>query len=235
MSVDLKSCIEFFDVSKSIQSGDQTQWILKNVNGTLHPGQIILLVGPSGCGKTTLLSILSGILSPTTGTVKVFGQDLGKLSEQQKTVFRRHHMGFIFQNYNLVPSLNVEQNVSIPLLAQGMRSELIALRVKKILSLLEMESFMQYYPEQLSGGQQQRIAIGRALIHEPRFILCDEPTAALDEASGKNVMMLLKNLASSSQRIILVVTHDNRIYSYGNCILEMKNGCIDSCVFSTKN
>ncbi|ETZ06847.1 putative ABC transporter ATP-binding protein [Holospora obtusa F1] len=228
MISDLKNCIEFSNISKTIQSGEHTQWILKNINGRLQGGKIILLTGPSGCGKTTLLSILSGILSPTSGTVKVFSQDLAKLSEKEKTIFRRHHMGFIFQNYNLVPSLTVQQNISIPLLAQGMSRDLIFEREEKILTLLNMETFAHCYPEQLSGGQQQRIAIGRALIHEPRFILCDEPTAALDEGAGQNVMTLLKNLAMSPERVILIVTHDNRIYSYGNCILEMKEGSIIS-------
>ena len=111
--------IEFSDLSKCIQSGTETQWILRNASGRLNGGQIVLLVGPSGCGKTTLLSILSGILSPTSGSIKIFGQDLSQLSEHQKTIFRRHHMGFIFQNYNLVPSLTVHQNIVIPLLAQG--------------------------------------------------------------------------------------------------------------------
>ena len=224
--------IEFFNLSKCIQSGTETQWILQNASGRLNGGQIVLLVGPSGCGKTTLLSILSGILSPTSGSVKIFGQDLSQLSEQQKTLFRRHHMGFIFQNYNLVPSLTVLENITIPLLAQGVPQELIHVRGLNMLTSLDMQSFSQHYPEQLSGGQQQRVAIGRALIHKPKFILCDEPTAALDQASGQNVMTLLKNLATSPERIVLIVTHDPRIYSYASIILEMKEGRIVSSSFS---
>lgn len=218
--------IVFSDVSKCIHSGGIDQWIVRNCSGTLHEGELVLLVGPSGCGKTTLLSLLSGILSPTKGTINIFGHELTTLNEENKTLLRRHTMGFIFQNYHLVPTLTAAQNVAIPLLAQGMRNDEALERAVQTLDQVHMRPYAERYPNQLSGGQQQRVAIARALVHNPKFILCDEPTAALDEASGQNIMRILKDCVSSSHRVVLIVTHDPRIYSYADRMLEMQDGML---------
>jgi putative ABC transport system ATP-binding protein len=220
--------IVFSDVSKCIHSGDIDQWIVHDCSGALHEGELVLLVGPSGCGKTTLLSLLSGILSPTKGQINVFGHELTTLSEHDKTVLRRHAMGFIFQNYHLIPTLTAAQNVAIPLLAQGTPDDEALDRAAQTLDTVQMYSYAHHHPNQLSGGQQQRIAIARALVHNPKFILCDEPTAALDEASGQNIMRILKECVSSHHRVVLIVTHDPRIYSYADRMLHMKDGTLCS-------
>ena len=218
--------IIFSKVSKCIHSGGTDQWIVRDCSGTLNEGELVLLVGPSGCGKTTLLSLLSGILSLTHGIITVFGHELATLSEENKTLLRRNAMGFIFQNYHLVPTLTAAQNVAIPLLAQGMPTDEALERAASTLDEVQMRSYVARYPNQLSGGQQQRIAIARALVHNPKFILCDEPTAALDEASGQNIMRILKDCVASDHRVVLIVTHDPRIYSYADRMLEMKDGML---------
>ena len=218
--------VVFSNVSKCLDLGNKPQWIVQDCSGTLHSGELVLLVGPSGCGKTTLLSLLSGILSPTHGKINVFGHELTTLSEEDKTILRRQTMGFIFQNYHLVPTLTAAQNVTIPLLAQGVAHEEALERSIRTLNEVHMGAYAHHFPNQLSGGQQQRIAIARALVHNPQFILCDEPTAALDEASGQNIMRILKESVSSCDRIVLIVTHDPRIYGYADRILTMNDGKI---------
>jgi putative ABC transport system ATP-binding protein len=183
-------------------------------------------VGPSGCGKTTLLSILSGTLSATSGQVDVLGTTITKLSDSALVKFRRRNIGFIFQQYNLLPALTCAENASVALIADGMPSAQAERKAEEILVQLGMGPHVSKLPRQLSGGQQQRVAIARALVHRPNLIVCDEPTAALDAMSGQTVMDLLRTAASDATRCVLVVTHDNRIFSFADRIVEMEDGRI---------
>lgn len=202
--------------------------MLADINLDITPGQLCMIAGPSGCGKTTLLSILACTLAPTAGQVSVFGQDLGALSKRQMTLFRRQHIGFIFQQYNLIPALTAAENVALPLVIAGTNHKDAEEAATRVLGKFELADHADKLPRQLSGGQQQRVAVARALIHRPGLVICDEPTAALDAASGTNVMDVLKQISSSEKRLVLVVTHDHRIFSYADTLVEMDDGRVVS-------
>jgi len=192
----------------------------------LDAGALAMLVGPSGCGKTTLLSILSGTLSATAGRVDVLGTNITSLGDADLVRFRRRNIGFIFQQYNLLPSLSCADNAAVALIADGVPPAQARARAADTLAILGMAPHIEKFPRQLSGGQQQRVAIARALVHNPRLIVCDEPTAALDAGTGHTVMELLRTAAADAQRCVLVVTHDNRIFDFANRIVEMEDGRI---------
>ena len=214
------------DVCRDFEAGGQTLRVLHNVSADVKPGELTYLVGESGSGKTTLISIIAGILYPTKGTVSVFGTDIYQLSDNDLVRFRLANIGFIFQQYNLIPSLTAAENASVPLVAAGTpRAEALE-RSMAILEKLNMTDQAQKRPNQLSGGQQQRVAIARALVHEPRLIVCDEPTAALDAKSGRRVMDLLREVALAADRSVIIVTHDNRIFDLADRILVMEDGRI---------
>jgi len=183
-----------------------------------------MLVGPSGCGKTTVLSILSGTLSATSGTVTVMNERLDRLKNDDLVRFRRRKIGFIFQQYNLIPTLNVAENAAIPLISDGVAWEDALAQSGRMLDHLGLGPHKAKFPRQLSGGQQQRVAIARALSHNPALVVCDEPTAALDAASGQAVMALLDEAADDPNRAVLVVTHDDRIFSFADRIIRMEDG-----------
>ena len=213
-------------VTKAFGAGATEVRALKEVDFNVHTGELLLLVGPSGCGKTTLLSVLAGILDASAGEVNVFGTRIDQLDQAEKTAFRRDNIGFIFQQYNLLPTLTAAENVAVPLLIHGVDfDEAVAKAVTYLqkVGLADRESFL---PSQLSGGQQQRVAIARALITEPRLIVCDEPTAALDGDTGKMILEMFRSTALTDDRAIVVVTHDSRIFPYGDRIAEMLDGRI---------
>jgi putative ABC transport system ATP-binding protein len=214
-------------VIKDFPSGDGVSRVLHGIDLAVEPGRLTLLVGPSGCGKTTLLSIVTGILSPTAGDVDVMGERITALRGKRKALFRRRMLGFIFQQYNLLPSLTAAENASVPLVAAGMALGEAAKRATVTLERIGMSAHADKLPNQLSGGQQQRVAIARALVHEPAVIVCDEPTAALDEATGHTVMEILRDIASEPSHAVLVVTHDNRIFHFADRIVQMNDGRID--------
>jgi putative ABC transport system ATP-binding protein len=185
-----------------------------------------LLVGPSGCGKTTLISIVAGLLYPTAGRVEVLGADLAKLSGRRLVEFRAKNIGFVFQQYNLLPALTAVENAAVPLIITGWSRSRAVAKAKEILATVGLESRANNFPSQLSGGEQQRVAIARALINEPRLLVCDEPTSALDARSGHTVMELIKQVAVQPGRVVIVVTHDSRVYEFGDRIVEMSDGRI---------
>jgi putative ABC transport system ATP-binding protein len=213
-------------VTKLFGVGTTEVHALNEVDFNVHTGELLLLVGPSGCGKTTLLSVLAGILDATSGEVDVFGTRIDRLSQQEKTEFRRDNIGFIFQQYNLLPTLTAAENVAIPLLIHRVEFEQAVAKAKEYLERVGMAERADFLPSQLSGGQQQRVAIARALITEPKLIVCDEPTAALDGETGKMVLEMFRSTALTDNRAIVVVTHDNRIFPYGDRIAEMLDGKI---------
>ncbi|MBL8149406.1 MAG: ABC transporter ATP-binding protein [Blastocatellia bacterium] len=222
------------DVDKNFGLGNTFVKVLKKVNLEIHSGELTLLVGPSGCGKTTLLSVLAGILDTTDGEVNVFGTRVDKLSQAKKTSFRRKNIGFIFQQFNLLPTLTAADNVAIPLLISKVPYREALKKAKYYLEVVGLGDRVTFYPTQLSGGQQQRVAIARALVAEPKLIVCDEPTASLDGETGKIVMEMFRQTALKRDRAIVVVTHDNRIFEYGDRIAEMLDGRIVS-IHENKN
>jgi putative ABC transport system ATP-binding protein len=196
-------------------------------------GEMTLLVGPSGCGKTTLLSVIAGLLNKSGGQIDVLGTDVDKLSGSESVLFRRRNLGFVFQQYNLLPALTAAENAAVPLLAAGMKRKLAVAKAVALLQELGMGDRAQARPNQLSGGQQQRVAIARALIHEPRLLVCDEPTAALDADTGHSVMELLRGSAVRADRAVIVVTHDSRVFSFGDRIAYMNDGRISKTEVKT--
>ena len=197
---------------------------LRKVSLQAYAGEILMLVGPSGCGKTTLLSAIAGTLRVESGEIDVFGKPLHRMSGGALTRFRARHIGFIFQQFNLIPTLSVAENIGIPLLIQGCSHGEAIRRSRAVLDAVDLGERWKERPGKLSGGQQQRVAIARALVHEPPLVICDEPTAALDSHNGEIVLDLFRNVARSPDRAVIIVTHDNRIFSYADRIARMDDG-----------
>jgi putative ABC transport system ATP-binding protein len=221
---DAKIAARLRGISKSFGDGESRLKVLKGIDLDVRSGDITMLVGPSGCGKTTLISIIAGTLAADEGELNVFGHDLRKLSKAKTTRFRAENIGFIFQAFNLIPTLTCVENVSVPLLIQGVSASKAEKKAKEVLDKVGLAERFHHRPSQLSGGQQQRVAIARALVHEPRLIICDEPTAALDAKNGHIVMELFENVARGQDRAVLIVTHDNRIFHHANRIASMDDG-----------
>ena len=213
-------------MTKTFGTGDSAVPALKGVNLDVRFGELTMIVGPSGCGKTTFLSVLCGTLKFDTGSVQLFGRDLRGMRAAEVTAFRGKNVGFIFQQFNLIPAWNAVENVSVPLLLAGASRQTAEAAAQRLLDEVGIGEKRRAYPAELSGGQQQRVAIARALVHEPRLIICDEPTAALDAASGHHVLELLQKIACRPDRCVIVVTHDSRIFSFADRIAEMEDGSV---------
>ncbi|OBX19375.1 ABC transporter ATP-binding protein [Erythrobacter sp. QSSC1-22B] len=213
-------------VTRDFKAGQQTITVLHGIDLEVKAGELTYLVGESGSGKTTLISIMCGILWPTLGEVEVFGTDIYNLTDTQLVEFRLNNIGFIFQQYNLIPSIDAASNAAVPLIAQGMDRLEARQRAVAMMEKLAIGDQVDKLPNQLSGGQQQRVAIARALVHEPRLVVCDEPTAALDARSGRKVMDLLREVAVAEDRACIIVTHDNRIFDLADRILVLEDGRI---------
>jgi putative ABC transport system ATP-binding protein len=211
-------------IVKDFGNGDTRVRALHGIDVDVYPGELTYLVGESGSGKTTLISIIAGILYPTEGHVRVFGSEIYDLSKNALVLFRLSNIGFIFQQYNLIPTLTAAENASVPLVAAGVSRAEAVDRARSTLDALNIGQLAERLPRQLSGGQQQRVAIARALVHDPRLIVCDEPTAALDASSGRRVMDLLREVAIQADRAVIIVTHDNRVFDLADRILEIEDG-----------
>ncbi len=212
------------DVTKTYGTGDSRTVALKNTSFSTREGELHLVVGPSGCGKTTLLSVVAGTLEWDQGQIEVFGITLNGLSPKEITTFRRQNIGFIFQQFNLIPTLTTVENVSVPLLLAGVKRSEAEARAADMLKEVGLAEKLRKRPGDLSGGQQQRVAIARALVHRPRLIICDEPTSALDSTTGHHIMELLAGAARAPGRCVVIVTHDNRTYGFADRITEMEDG-----------
>ena len=222
-------------VRKEFGNGGGKVLALRGVDLDVRYGAMTLLVGPSGCGKTTLLSVIAGLLNSNGGEVEVLGKRIERLPGRQQILFRRKNLGFVFQQYHLLPALTGAENAAVPLLAAGMPKRKAVQKAKDLLATLGMGERVNALPRELSGGQQQRVALARALIHGPRLLVCDEPTAALDAETGRAVMELLAAEAVRPDRAVIVVTHDNRIFGFADAIARMDDGRIVSVESALRN
>jgi len=211
-------------VTKWFGEGDARVQALRGLNLEIGMGELAMLVGPSGCGKTTLISIIAGLLDATEGDVEVLGTNPSQLKPEQQILFRRKNLGFVFQQFNLLPTLNAAENVAVPLFIAGFPRRPAIEQASELLNELGLGDHLSHLPSQLSGGQQQRVAIARALIHNPKLVVCDEPTSALDAKTGHKVMELFAEIAVRSDRALIVVTHDSRIYDFADVITHMEDG-----------
>lgn len=226
------SAVSCKKVVKVYNTEGQKVTALNGVDIEIKLGELMMLVGPSGCGKTTLISVVAGILDQDEGNCEVFGQNLLTMRSQDKLEFRAKNIGFVFQAFNLLPSLTAAENVSVPLVINGEKRDEAERKAKDILEQVGLGGRTESLPSQLSGGQQQRVAIARALVHNPRLIVCDEPTSALDHETGHTVMELLKDVALHKDRALVIVTHDARIFSFADRIAVMDDGHIVKVVSS---
>lgn len=223
-----KSILVAKDIVKDLGEGAGRVQALKGVSLALEPGELTLLMGPSGSGKTTLLSIMGCILSPTSGSLDIVGHSTVGLSPEELAEIRRRHVGFVFQSYNLFPTLTALENVRLALDVRGHAPAQAAQEAETALRAVGLGHRMRSYPRTMSGGEQQRTAVARALAGSPALLLADEPTAALDSENGKAVMALLSQLARDKSRAILAVTHDSRTIPYADRIINIEDGRIVS-------
>lgn len=221
------------NIMKSYGAGNIQQLALKGVSVEFYNGELTFLMGASGCGKTTLLSIISTILQSDSGTIEIFGQNVSMLSEEAKTLFRCRYIGFLFQNFYLIPSLTCEENIELPLLLQGKSKVEARKQAKHALEEIGITQLSSRRPDELSGGQQQRVALARAVVHHPKLIICDEPTSSLDHANGTIVMDLLRKHALNPENAVIVATHDKRILEYADRVVELDDGKVDR-IYETK-
>ena len=221
-----EAAVQIRSATKTFGTGERSVTALREVSLDVYKGQLTMLIGPSGCGKTTLISVVAGILEVDDGMVDIFGERITSMSDRRKTRFRSTNIGFIFQQYNLLPALTAAENAAIPLVIAGWSKAKAVKRARAVLSKLGMGPKTESLPTQLSGGQQQRVAISRALVHEPRLLVCDEPTAALDHETGLTVMELLRQSAVHPDRAVIVVTHDNRVFHFADRTARMDDGRI---------
>jgi putative ABC transport system ATP-binding protein len=221
-----KVMLDARDIVKDLGQGAGKVRALKGVSLKLNAGELTLLMGPSGSGKTTLLSILGCILTPTAGTLSVAGKPTAGLSTEALADLRRDHIGFIFQSYNLFPTLTAEENVRLALDVRGSRGSDAIVAAQRALQKVGLRHKLNAFPANLSGGEQQRVAVARSLVGSPSVILADEPTAALDSENGVAVMSLLSQIAKDRSRAVLAVTHDPRTVPYADRILRIEDGLI---------
>jgi putative ABC transport system ATP-binding protein len=220
------NAIECRGVRKHFGSGDNRMEVLRRTDFQARAGELTFIVGPSGSGKTTLLSVIAGLLDLEEGSLRVLGLDMRAMKPAEHLKFRRENVGFLFQQYNLLPALTAIENTAVPLIAAGVPHRDANRRAGALLESIGLGARLSALPSQLSGGQQQRVALARALVHEPKLIICDEPTAALDHHTGDQVMSLLATHALRPDRAVIVVTHDTRVLRFGHRITHMEDGRI---------
>ena len=213
------------EIKKSFLTEEVETIALNGVSFEVKEGEFVAIMGPSGCGKSTLLNILGLLDNPTEGSYKLLDKEVGKLKEKDRTMFRKGNIGFVFQSFNLIDELSVEENVELPLIYMGVKHSERKERVKKMLERMSISHRTRHFPQQLSGGQQQRVAIARALVSNPKLILADEPTGNLDSKNGQDVMTLLKELNDEGTTIIMV-THSQHDASYASRVICMLDGKI---------
>jgi len=216
--------IHLKNLTKSYTEGKEKRTILDNVSMTFYQGDFILLLGHSGSGKSTLLNLISGIDDPDAGEIEVNGQTINRLSERQRTLFRREHIGFIFQFFNLIPTLTVLENITLALQLNGKLTTTKQQEVSQLIDRVGLTARQHTFPDKLSGGEQQRVAILRAIAHNPTVLLADEPTGNLDEATGQTILSLLLELTRQANKTLIMATHNPDIIPLADKIYHVKQG-----------
>lgn len=223
------------NLTRKFKSGTRLLSVVNNVNFNIDKGSVNAIVGPSGSGKTTLLGLCAGLDQPTSGEVKLQGISLDSLDEDNRAKVRNEHVGFVFQTFQLVPTLTAIENIMVPLELRGISSTVVRKRAEQLLLEVGLADRSHHYPTQLSGGEQQRVAIARAFINEPKILFADEPTGNLDTETGEHIEELIFNLNKSQQTTLILVTHDLELAQKCNRIIRIKNGKIDSDTVIKKN
>jgi putative ABC transport system ATP-binding protein len=226
MTTATELAVDLAGVTKTYGKGDSKVTALRGVDLEVAPDELLMLVGPSGCGKTTLISIVAGILDQDEGSCHVFNRDLQAMKDRERVHFRGDNIGFVFQAFNLLPTLTAAENVAIPLLIKGLPRREAVGRAMDMLKKVGIGDRGKSLPSELSGGQQQRVAIARSMVHSPKLIVCDEPTSALDHQTGHKVMELFRDVAMGEGRALIIVTHDQRIFEFADRIAKMDDGRI---------
>jgi len=223
----LSAAVEVINLYKTYKLGNLDVEVLKDINLTIENGEFASIMGPSGSGKSTLLYLIGGLDKPTSGSLKINGKELAVMKDKQESIMRRRDIGFIFQFYNLIPNLNVEENILLPILLDGKKMKSYKGKLDELLGIVNLSDRRSHTPRELSGGQQQRVAIARALINDPDIILADEPIGNLDSSSGGEVMTLLKNISKKRGKTVIQVTHSKEAAEYGDRIINVKDGRIN--------
>lgn len=220
--------IEAIDLRKDYTLGKTTIQALGGITFSVEEGEFLSVVGPSGCGKTTLLNILGCIDVPSSGTVRFQGRDVSSLTDDEESAMRLSTIGFIFQSFNLIPVLNIRENIEFPMLLRGRSKAERRARVDRLVSLVGLEPWIDHKPDELSGGQRQRVAIARALVNEPRLVIADEPTANLDTKTGDTVLDIMKRLNEEEKVTFIFSTHDPRVMAHAHRVIRLRDGLLDS-------
>ena len=221
--------VEIRNLDKKYYRGEEEIDVLRGLNLDVDAGEFIAFMGPSGSGKTTLLNLIGGLDTPTAGSVRIGGEEISSLSGRKLASWRARHIGFIFQMYNLIPVLTAYQNVQLPLLLTGLSKAERRKHVEAALNLVGLGDRMHHYPRQLSGGQEQRAAIARAIVADPKILLCDEPTGDLDRASGDEILDIISRLAKEYGKTIFLVTHDPVAAKRADTVLHLDKGTLLEC------
>jgi len=222
----MQTIIETKNLCKTYKMGGEELKVLQDVNLTIDKGEFVSIMGPSGSGKSTLLYLLGGLDKPTSGSIRMKEQELSSMKDKEESIMRRQDIGFIFQFYNLIPNLNIEENVMLPALLDGKKSRALKPRLDHILNIVGLSERRKHTPRELSGGQQQRVAIARALLNEPDIIMADEPIGNLDSKTGLEIMNLLREINREEGTTIVQVTHSSEAAGYGHRVIQVKDGRI---------
>ncbi len=221
-----KPILQAKEITKKYRLGTQTVSVLNGIDLDVYPGEIVSLLGKSGCGKTTFLNIAAGLERPTKGGIIIDGRHLNKISEKRMAAFRRKYIGFVFQLYNLIPSMNALENVILPLVFEGTPAREREQKGRELLGIMGLSDRLRHKPSEMSGGQRQRISLARAIINNPRIIFADEPTGNLDSKTTKEILGLLISTLRENGQTLLMVTHDLEVARHGDRVIEMADGRI---------
>ena len=224
MEVLAKDFLELNELNKFYLEGGEKREVLRNVSLKIQEGQIVALLGRSGSGKSTLLNLLAGIDEPSSGSIRISKTRLNELDEHQRTLFRRKNIGFVFQSFNLIPTLTVEENLLLPMELNGESVKIAKARVTELMQELGLEDRLESFPDRLSGGEQQRVAIARALIHDPNLVLADEPTGNLDRQTGEQALRLFRELIRKAGKTMIVATHSSDVLGIADRVISLEEG-----------